>query len=244
MDRFEFFSKLPRGEPGCTTFTSSYLNQIPIRAGDRVLDLGCGSGDRAVWISRSRGCHTLAVDADPRYPAVARRRAEEGGAAGLVHPLVADYRALPFPDRSFRVVVAEGPAMGLGLDQALGLWRRLLVPQGLLALTYPGLVNRDAPAEVRAPLERRMAEPLATLKEYQATVRTAGFELVHQVSLAAELWDAFYIDVERRAWALIASRQAADDDPTLREVLDEARWFRDVGRGRVFLQAMVLRRAR
>ncbi len=244
MDRFEFFSKLPRTEPGCTTFTSSYLNQMPIRATDRILDIGCGGGGRAVWVARSRGCHIVAVDRDPRYLNVVRQRAEEGGSAHHVHPVAADYAALPFPDKAFRVMLAEGPARLLGLKRALDEWRRLLVPQGLLSVTYPGVVNKSAPPEVRGPLERGMVEPLGTLKDYHATVRAAGFEIVHQVPLAAELWDVFYIDVERHAWALVSTQQARDDDPTLREVLDEARWFRDVGRGRVFLQAMVLRRVR
>lgn len=244
MDRFEFFSKLPRTEPGCTTFTSSYLNQMPIRATDRILDLGCASGDRAVWVARSRGCRIVAVDRDARYLKVVRQRAEEGGSAGNVFPVAADYAALPFADRAFRVMLAEGPARALGLKQALTEWRRLLVPQGLLALTYPGVVNKSAPTEVRAPLEKRMVEPLGTLKDYHATVRAAGFEIVHQVPLAAELWDAYYIDVERHAWALVSTGQVMENDPVVREILDEARWFRDVGRGRVFLQALVLRRVR
>jgi ubiquinone/menaquinone biosynthesis C-methylase UbiE len=244
VDRFEFFAKLPRGEPGDTTFTSSYLNQMPIRTGDRVLDLGSGGGTRAVWVARSRGCHIVAVDRDPRFLAVVRQRAEEGGAGGYVHCIAADYAALPFPDRAFRMIIAEGPARSLGLKQALTEWRRLLVPQGLIAVTYPGVINKSAPAEVREPLEKRMAEPLGTLKDYHATVRAAGFEIVHQVPLAPELWDTFYIDVERHAWALVSTGQVQEDDAVIREVLDEARWFRDLGRGRVFLQALVLRRVR
>ncbi len=244
MDRFEFFSRLPRGEPGGATFTSAYLTQVQIKATDIVCELGCEAGDRATWVARSRGCRIVAVDQDRRYLPVLRSRAEQGGADKLIQPLHARYNALPFGDNAFRLVVAEGAALPLGLKQALTLWRRLIAPQGHLAITYPGVVKKDAPAEVRAPLEKRMVEPLGTLADYHATVRAAGYEVVHQVPLQPELWDAYYTDNVRHAWALQSGKTVPEDDPTVADVLAEAKWFKQAGRGRVFLQALVLRRVR
>ncbi len=244
MDRFEFFSRLPRSEPGGATFTSAYLTQFPVKATDRLLDIACASGDRATWIARSRGCRVVAVDADARYLPVVRRRCDQGGAGHLVQSIVAAYNALPFGDNAFKYVLAEGAAMPLGLKQALTLWRRVIAPGGQIAVTYPGVVNKDAPSEVRGPLERRMVEPLGTLADYHTVVRAAGYEVVHQVPLQPELWDGFYTDTLRRAWSLVERREASAEDPLLQEVQDEARWFRKVGRGRVFLQALVLRRVR
>jgi hypothetical protein len=89
-----------------------------------------------------------------------------------------------------------------------------------------------------------MADPLGTLADYHALVRATGFELVHQVALHADQWDQFYADSQRHAWALVASGAVRDDDPQVKSILAEAQWFRAVGRSRVFLQAMVLRRVR
>jgi ubiquinone/menaquinone biosynthesis C-methylase UbiE len=244
VDRYEFYTRLPRSEPGGVAFTNAYLTAVPIKAVDRVLDLGCAGGDRATWIARSRGSRVVAVDADVRYLATVRRKAYEGGSGHLVLPVAADYRNLPFPDNMFKVVLAEGSAMVLGLKQALTVWRRIVMPEGHLCVTYPGVVNKDAPAEVRLPLEKRMVDPLGTLGEYHAAVRAAGFELVHQVPLQTELWEQFYAESMRHAWALVASNEAREDDPQIRAVLAEAQWFRTFGRSRVFLQAMVLRRVR
>lgn len=244
MDRFEFFAKLPIIEPGGAVFTSAYLTHLQIKATDVLLELGCAGGDLASWVARSRGCRIVAVDDDRRFVPLARDRAADSGAASLVKPIVADYRQLPFPDHSFRLVLAEGTAMKLGLKQALTLWRRLVPPQGHLALTYPGVVNKNAPDEVRGPLEARMVEPLGTLPDYHKAIRAAGYEVAHQVPLQAELWDAFYRDTIRHAWALVEAKICAEDDPFVQSIIDEARWFRRVGRTRVFLQAMVLRRLR
>ncbi|MEZ4473762.1 MAG: class I SAM-dependent methyltransferase [bacterium] len=244
MDRFTFFAELPRVEPGSAVFTSAYLTQVPVKATDVLLEIGAASGDRATWIARSRGCRVVAVDSDPRFLPWARRRAEEGGASRLVLPVAADHGRLPFPDQTFRAVFAEGAALGLGLKQALAAWRRVVIPDGHLCLTYPGVVNKDAPAEVRGPLERRMAEPLGMLPDYHKIIRASGFELQHQVPLPVELWEAYYTDVVRHAWALMASGRANEQTRIVRDLLAEARWFRQIGRGRIFLQAMVLRRTR
>ena len=244
MDRFEFYARLPRTEPGGVTFTNAYLTAVPIKASDRALDLACGSGDRATWIARSRGCKVVAVDNERRFLPTVRRKSHEGGSGHLVLPVAADYRNLPFPDNTFRVVLAEGAAMGLGLKQALTVWRRVITPEGHLCVTFPGVVNKDAPVEVRQVLEKRMVDPMGTLGEYHAVVRSAGFELVHQVPLQTELWEQFYAEGMRHAWALVASGEAKEDDPQIRAILGEAQWFRTFGRSRVFLQAMVLRRVR
>ena len=168
----------------------------------------------------------------------------EGGSGHLVLPVSADYRNLPFPDNTFKVVLAEGAAMGLGLKQALTVWRRVVTPEGHLCVTYPGVVNKDAPNEVRQALEKRMIDPMGTLGDYHAIVRATGFELVHQVPLQTELWEQFYADSMRHAWALMASGEVKEDDPQIRAVVAEAQWFRTFGRSRVFLQAMVMRRVR
>ncbi len=244
MDRFEFYTRLPRNEPGGVAFTNAYLTAVPIKAVDKVLDLACASGDRATWIARSRGSKVVAVDADRRYLPTVRRKSYEGGSGHLVLPVAADYRNLPFPDNTFKVVLAEGAAMSLGLKQALTVWRRVVTPEGHLCVTYPGVVNKDAPAEVRQALEKRMVDPMGTLGDYHAIVRATGFELVHQVPLQTELWEQFYADSMRHAWALMASGEIKEDDPQIRAVVAEAQWFRTFGRSRVFLQAMVLRRVR
>lgn len=241
MDRFEFFAKLPRTEPGSPTFTSAYLTPIPIKSDDKVLDLGCAAGDRATWVARSRCCRVVAVDRDPRYLPFAQQRAAEGGASTLVTPITARYTQLPFADGSFDVVMVEGAALSIGLKQALDIWRRLLSPKGLLAIAYPGVVNKGAPQEVRGPLEKHMVEPLGTLADYHKIIRAAGYELFHQVPLQAEVWDRYYRANQRHAWALIASGEVPEDDATIQDILAEASWYRRVGRGRVFLQAMVVR---
>ena len=48
------------------------------RPGDHVLELGCGTGEDAVWLAQ-RGVHVLATDASPAMLEVAQRKAEMAG---------------------------------------------------------------------------------------------------------------------------------------------------------------------
>jgi len=243
VDRYEFFSGLPRTEPGGTIFTSAYLSFVQLQRSDRILDLRTGTGERAVWICRSRVGEVVAVDQDPRFCRLAQSHALDGGTGGRMQAVCARYNALPFSDESFSLVIAEWAPITLGLKASLQLWRRLVPVGGLLAISYPGVVNRDAPKEVRGPIELRMAEPMATLNDYQSTARSLGYEMVHQATLGHHLWQNFYADTTRRAWAL-AGRDENNVSGAIRSILDEANWYRNIGRGRVFLQSMLLRRTR
>lgn len=81
----------------------AYLGLLGIAAGERVLDVGCGSGVVTREIARRVGPRGLAVGLDPS-PAlltVARELAQEAGLGDRVEFREGSALQLPFPDRSF-----------------------------------------------------------------------------------------------------------------------------------------------
>jgi SAM-dependent methyltransferase len=92
-----------------TLVTSELLcESVDLHAGERVLEVACGSGNAALAAAR-RFCRVVGVDRDPALLARARRRAEaealeatflEGGADDL-----------PLPDGAFEVVLSACGAM-------------------------------------------------------------------------------------------------------------------------------------
>ena len=85
----------------------TYLGLLDIAAGERVLDVGCGSGAVTREIARRVGSHGLAVglDPSPALLAVARKLAQETGFGDHVEFREGDALRLPFPDSSFDAVV-------------------------------------------------------------------------------------------------------------------------------------------
>jgi ubiquinone/menaquinone biosynthesis C-methylase UbiE len=85
----------------------TYLGLLNISAGERVLDVGCGSGVVTREIARRVGSTGLAVGLDQSRAllAVARGLAHETGLGGHVEFHEGDALRLPFPDRSFDAAV-------------------------------------------------------------------------------------------------------------------------------------------
>lgn len=91
-----------------TTIRAAYLDLLQIAPGERVLDVGCGTGvvTRAVATRVGPTGHVLGVDPSPTMLAVAREIAEREGVAEQIEFRVGDARALPVDDAAFDVVLA------------------------------------------------------------------------------------------------------------------------------------------
>ena len=85
-----------------------YVGLLGVTPGERVLDVGCGSGAVTRVLARrvAPGGAAVGVDASPALLAVARELAAEAGLSALIELREGDCRALPFPDASFDATVA------------------------------------------------------------------------------------------------------------------------------------------
>ena len=116
---------------------------LPIRPGDRVLDLGCGGGRHAFEVYR-RGAHVVAADRDEgelaSVQAMFEAMAAEGEApAGARAATVkADALLLPFADATFDVVIAAEILEHIPDDErAMAEITRVVRPGGIVAITVP-----------------------------------------------------------------------------------------------------------
>jgi len=103
--------------------------ETAVRAGDRVLDGACGTGDLALADRRAGAAHVTGLDFSEQMLARARRKAAD------VEWVRGDLLALPFDDASF-----DAATVGFGvrnvddLGLALRELRRVLRPGGRLAI--------------------------------------------------------------------------------------------------------------
>ena len=89
--------------------TSELLcESVDLRAGERVLDVACGSGNASLAAAR-RFCRVVGVDYVPALLDQARQRALAEGLDVAFRE--GDAEALPFPDGSFDVVLSTCGAM-------------------------------------------------------------------------------------------------------------------------------------
>jgi len=91
--------------------------KLGLRAGERVLDVGCGWGAFAVHAAARHGVSVLGITLSESQAREARRRAEAAGVADRVEIRVADYRELPAEAGPFDAIASIGMVEHVGEEQ-------------------------------------------------------------------------------------------------------------------------------
>jgi ubiquinone/menaquinone biosynthesis C-methylase UbiE len=122
------------------------FGRFPVRAGHKVLDLGCGGGRHAFEVCR-RGADVVAFDLDPGELTPVTSMFGGMRAAGEVseqtgaRAVSGDATSMPFGDGMFdRVIAAEVLEHILDDQRAMNELARVLRPGGLAAITVPAFL--------------------------------------------------------------------------------------------------------
>lgn len=121
----------------CAAELRAILAEVPVSAGDRVLDLACGDGIYATWLAERVGDRgrVVAADINKRFLELAGRRARASGLEHRIELRAADVRQLPFGDAAFDAVWCAHSLYSLpDPDQALAEMRRVARPGGRVAV--------------------------------------------------------------------------------------------------------------
>ena len=126
---------------------------IELRAGMRVLDLGCGRAMSSIFLHREFGARVWAVDLWHSASENLQRIRDAGVEEGVV-PLRADARSLPFAAEFFDAVVSIDAFVYFGTDDLyLTDLARLVKPGGIVAIAGAGLqreIDGPVPDHLRA----------------------------------------------------------------------------------------------
>jgi cyclopropane-fatty-acyl-phospholipid synthase len=123
--------------------------KLSLRAGERILDVGCGWGSFVIHAARRHGIGAVGITLAERQAELARERVREAGVADRVEIRVADYREVS--DGPFDAIASIGMVEHVGEEQIDAYARRLhrlLEPGGrLLNHGIAKLKDFDAPDE-------------------------------------------------------------------------------------------------
>jgi SAM-dependent methyltransferase len=125
-------------------------HRLGIDAGDRLLDVACGSG-LAIELARLRGASCAGIDASPRLAAVARDRNPGCDVR------VGDMRALPWEAASFDFVTSFRGIWGT-TPGAVAEIHRVLRPGGHVGITVWGHLKASTGAWALAPFRLAATE--------------------------------------------------------------------------------------
>jgi ubiquinone/menaquinone biosynthesis C-methylase UbiE len=152
-----------------------------VRAGERVLDVACGTGSLALALKASAGPtgSVHGIDASQEMIEVARRNVAKAGVDVNVQEGLAE--ALPFPDGTFDLVVSQLAVHHWPDDlkpTAFGEMRRVLKPGGR-CLIIDFEPPKSFPGRLVARMILRSDEMMrVNVADYRALLEKAGFTKV------------------------------------------------------------------
>ena len=164
-------------------FRDDYLGRVPIRAGDRLLDLGCGTGAIARHLAARPDFtgQVIGVDHSAAFLARARALAAQEGAGGIVFE-EGDAHATALPDAAFDGVVLHTLLSHVRDPRAVvAEAARVVRPGGWVVIfdgDYAGLVFDDPEGAVpfAAHVATLCAQP-RVMRDLAATLTDTGLFL-------------------------------------------------------------------
>jgi ubiquinone/menaquinone biosynthesis C-methylase UbiE len=158
--------------------TRKVTDTLGLRAGEHVLDAGCGPGETAVGLASRFGVRVTGITVSGFEIDRATRRAADGGVGEAVTFEYGDFMALSYPDRSFDAVLAlESLQNAPDLDRVLAELYRVLRPGGRISFSDFSSTGAGDPARVAKFMETLKLPRLPTLPEWLEHTRAAGFEV-------------------------------------------------------------------
>ncbi|MFZ1882167.1 MAG: methyltransferase domain-containing protein [Rhodoplanes sp.] len=242
-------------EPLTNAFARTALDQLNLRPGERLIDIGAGSGGAALIAAAEHGADVLAIDASREMVSRINTRAQQQrDCVSRVRAEIMDGTALSLPDARFDAAIS---VFGVILfPDAVGGMReiaRILKPGGRVAVVTWTDMERyelatrliDAIASVRGPQPPPSSLPAQLRFREEAAFHkllSAGGLTVESITRAEEQWrlpSARWI-AERIAFApgLSALVAALGSDRSAIMEAFVAGLERDQGRGEVSLSAV------
>jgi SAM-dependent methyltransferase len=224
--------------PGGPDETRALAREMGLERGQRVLEIGSGTGRTACQLAREFGVRVTGIELSPRFIAAARARAEREGVADRVEFIEMDMRSLDPsfdaagagvaprapgrpPERAFDAVLSEGALSIMGIEAGCRAARAFLRPGGgVLGFTGAAWL---VPEERVPPAVRDLFGGSASgIEPTMHRLADAGFSRGFVFPLPVEAWDRYHAPIRE---SLRRLRAAGATSPVLDKLEREIHVF-------------------
>jgi cyclopropane fatty-acyl-phospholipid synthase-like methyltransferase len=187
--------------PSLANMNRQMAHYAEIKAGERVLDAGCGVGGSAIFLAKSLGCEVSGISLSEAQIKQAQQNAMTHQVEDLLSFSYQDFTQTTFSDASFDVIwglesIVHQKDKSAFLREA----KRILKPGGRIILgeyiKVPRVLNAKEEALLNKWLEAWAVAPLARLTDFAESVRELGFTAMRSDNITKNIrqssWRMFY----------------------------------------------------
>ncbi|KAK3890073.1 hypothetical protein Pcinc_005988 [Petrolisthes cinctipes] len=170
---------------GGETTTKDFLITMGLVPGQRVLDVGCGTGGSAFYMARHYGVHVHGVDLSTNMINIAqdRHNREDNYVKSKVKLEEGDITKIELPKESYDVIYSRDTILHIPTkEQLFKTFYSWLKPGGTLFITDYCRGDQQHSQEFLAYAEKREYD-LRTVKGYGKVIEEAGFTQVEATDL-------------------------------------------------------------
>ena len=186
------------------------LSGLSGRTGLKIADIGCGTGASTLVLAQALDASVTAVDFLPDFLRDLEIAAERQNLMKRIETLAASMDALPFEEQSFDAIWSEGAIYNIGFTNGIQAWRRLLKPDGILAVSELTWLTKERPAELEQHWLREYPE-VDTASTKMAILEENGFSPIGYFALLKRCWlDNYYRPMQARFAAFLERNDTSD----------------------------------
>ena len=180
--------------------TKHFISRLPIRAGELVCDLACGSGGPMSYLQAETGCNCVGMDISATQLRLAQRYTACSKALPNLSLVQADAHILPFLSASFDALCCFSSFYYFhDKAQILAEISRVVKPEGYFFLDDM-IKNEDlslSTAEMCEILERQRLSRLETAEGYRRLLFQYGFRILCEEDLTSHFVRSYTIVRDR-----------------------------------------------
>ncbi len=194
----DLFAPLPRCGPGSVETTRKAFSFLKSQPKDpKILDIGAGTGMSTIELAKISDGKIIAIDIIHEYLDILKKKASINGIDNI-ETVKMSMDSIEYKDETFDILWSEGSIFVIGFEEGIKSWKRLLKPEGYLAVSDMVWFNKDAPIEVIEfwdscyPQMLELNEAIEMIKKY-------GYNLIANFKFQEDpdWWENLYIPLEK-----------------------------------------------
>jgi ubiquinone/menaquinone biosynthesis C-methylase UbiE len=170
---------------------------LPALSQPNLLDIGCGPGAQTLDLAKLTDGPITAIDTHQPFLDCLQAKAAAAGFLDRITCLNQTMFELPFPERTFDVILAEGSIYIIGFEQGLKQWSPLIKPGGHLVASELVWLQHEPPQEIRLFWEKEYPA-MKTLDQILRLIPGCEYNLIGHFTLPEKAWWNYYLPLEAR----------------------------------------------